>query len=72
MPPFTLSLYGSDAVARLARGFLTGLTGFMSFFFMVACCAVPWGVPAAFGAGILAAVAAVALAVRAQAERTNP
>jgi hypothetical protein len=72
MPPFTLSLYGSDAVARLVRGFLTGLTGFMSFFFVVASCTVPWGIPAAFAAGILAALAAVALAVRLQAASRNP
>jgi len=72
MPPFTLSLYGPDAVVRLARGFLTGLTGFMSFFFVVAVVAVPWGIPWAFAGGVVAALVAVAIAVRIPAARGFP
>lgn len=72
MPPFTLALYGPEAVVRLARGFLTGLTGFMSFFFVVALCAGPWGLPGAFAAAVLAALVAIALAVRVLSPRTNP
>jgi len=64
MPPFTLALYGPDAVARLMRGFVVGLTGFGSFFFVVAQAAVPLGITAAFVAAVLAALAAVALSSR--------
>jgi len=64
MPPFTLTLYGSDAVARLARGFLVGLTGFTAFFFVLATTLVPWGAAASFGAAVAAALGAVALAAR--------
>lgn len=64
MPPFTLALYGSDALARLIRGFVIGLCGFTAFFFVVAVALVPMGVTPAFGAAILAAVIAVFLAVR--------
>ena len=35
MPPFTLRLYGADALARLQRGFVAGLTGFTAFFLVV-------------------------------------
>ena len=59
MPPFTLALYGPDAVARLLRGFVVGLSGFSSFFLVVAAAAVPWGVAAAFLAAVPAALAAV-------------
>ena len=64
MPPFTLSLYGADAVARLARGFLVGLTGFTAFFFVLATTLVPWGAAPSFGAAVVAALGAVALAAR--------
>ena len=64
MPPFTLSLYGPDAVARLARGFLVGLTGFTAFFFVLATTLVAWGALSAFAAAVGAALAAVALAAR--------
>ena len=53
MPPFTLALYGPDAVARLMRGFVVGLTGFGAFFFVVAACAVSLGITAAFVAAAL-------------------
>jgi hypothetical protein len=68
MPPFTLSLYGADAVARLARGFLVGLTGFTAFFFVVATTLVAWGAALSFASAIAAALAAVALAVRVPAQ----
>lgn len=72
MPPFTLSLYGPEAVARLARGFLSGLTGFMSFFFVIAVAAVPLGIPWAFALAVLAALAAVASVVRIVSRRGFP
>ena len=59
MPPFTLALYGNDAVARLARGFIAGLCGFTAFFFTVASTATHWGLPAAFVAAVGAALAAI-------------
>ena len=65
MPPFTLALYGPDALARLIRGFVVGLTGFAAFFFVVATAVVPMGVTLGFVAAILAALAAVFLAARA-------
>ena len=65
MPPFTLAIYGPDALARLIRGFVVGLCGFTAFFFVVAIAVVPAGVTLGFGAAILAALAAVFLAARA-------
>jgi hypothetical protein len=64
MPPFTLALYGADAVARLMRGFVVGLTGFAAFFFTLAVALIPLGIPAAFLGAILAALAAVFAASR--------
>ena len=64
MPPFTLALYGPDAVARLARGFVAGLIGFTAFFFVVAVGAVPLGIALAFAAGVAAALAALFVATR--------
>jgi hypothetical protein len=64
MPPFTLALYGSDALARLIRGFVVGLFGFTAFFFVVAVAVVPMGVTPGFASAILAALAAVFLAAR--------
>jgi len=60
MPPFTLALYGPDALARLQRGFITGLTGFTAFFLVVSATVVPLGIVASFTAATVAAVAAVA------------
>ncbi len=65
LPPFTLALYGPDAVARLARGFAAGLTGFAAFFFTLAVALASLGILAAFLAAILAALAAVFVASRA-------
>lgn len=59
MPPFTLALYGPDALARLLRGFVTGLTGFTAFFLVVSTTLVPLGIAAAFGLAVLAALGAV-------------
>jgi hypothetical protein len=59
MPPFTLALYGADAVARLARGFIVGLTGFTAFFLVVATCVVSLGITMTFAAAALAALATV-------------
>jgi hypothetical protein len=64
MPPFTLALYGADSVARLTRGFVVGLTGFTTFFLVVALGTVPWGTPAAFAAAVAGALAAVMIASR--------
>jgi hypothetical protein len=64
MPPFTLALYGPDAVARLIRGFIVGLTGFAAFFLTVAMAVVPCGILPAFLGAILAALAAVFTASR--------
>lgn len=61
MPPFTLSLYGSDAVARLTRGFVVGLSGFTCFFFLVAATLPAWGLAMSFAAGVLGALAVVFL-----------
>lgn len=69
MPPFTLSLYGPDAVARLARGFLVGLTGFTAFFFVLAMTLVAWGTGPSFAAAIAAALASVSLAARVPSPR---
>ncbi|HRE14536.1 MAG TPA: hypothetical protein PLD37_10110 [Usitatibacteraceae bacterium] len=59
MPPFTLALYGPDALARLLRGFVTGLTGFTAFFLVISTTLVPLGIAAAFGLAVLAALGAV-------------
>jgi hypothetical protein len=64
MPPFTLALYGADAVARLARGFVVGLSGFSAFFFVVAAGVVEWGIVAGFVAALFAALATSAIASR--------
>jgi hypothetical protein len=64
MPPFTLALYGEDALARLLRGFVTGLTGFSSFFAVVAVALVPLGILATFALATLAALIAVMIASR--------
>jgi len=61
MPPFTLALYGPDALARLQRGFITGLTGFIAFFFTVSLALIPLGTVAAFSLATAAAVARVTI-----------
>jgi hypothetical protein len=64
MPPFALALYGSDAVARLARGFVVGLCGFAAFFLVIAAGVVSLGIASAFVTAILAALAALFVASR--------
>jgi hypothetical protein len=59
MPPFTLALYGPAALARLVRGFVVGLTGFSSFFLVIAATVVPWGIAPAFLLAVAAALAAL-------------
>ena len=69
MPPFTLALYGPGALTRLIRGFVVGLTGFSSFFLVVAATVVPWGIAPSFVAALGAALAALYVANRAIRER---
>lgn len=64
IPPFTLKLYGAPALFRVLRGFVTGLTGFTAFFFVVAVAAIPLGTALAFSLAIGAALVAVMLASR--------
>ena len=64
MPPFTQAMYGREALARLTRGFVIGLTGFTAFFFTIAVGVVEWGVAAAFTAAIVAALGTVFIAMR--------
>jgi hypothetical protein len=59
MPPFTLALYGADATARLARGFIVGLCGFGAFFFVVGSCVVSLGITMAFVLAVGAALVTV-------------
>jgi len=60
MPPFTLANYGEDALARLQRGFITGLTGFAAFFFVASVALASLGAVGAFSLATAAAVATVA------------
>lgn len=69
MPPFTLRLYGRDELARLQRGFVTGLTGFTAFFFVVSVAVVPLGTAGAFSLATAAALATVALFSRRKRSR---
>jgi hypothetical protein len=64
LPPFTLKLYGAQALARLQRGFITGLTGFTSFFFVLSVALVPLGITVAFALAVAAAIAAVMVFTR--------
>jgi hypothetical protein len=59
IPPFTLALYGPEALARLMRGFVIGLAGFAAFFFTVALGVAAWGIAPAFGAALATALVAV-------------
>ena len=64
MPPFTLALYGPDAVTRLMRGFVVGLAGFTAFFFVISAAVVAAGIAPAFLAAIAAALAMLFVASR--------
>ena len=59
MPPFTLALYGRDALARLVRGFIAGLSGFAAFFLVLAIALPSWGIAAGFACAVAAALGAV-------------
>lgn len=59
MPPFTLALYGPGSLARLLRGFVVGLTGFSTFFFVVASTSPALGVATSFAAATAGALAVV-------------
>ena len=72
MPPFTLALYGADAMARLLRGFIVGLCGFASFFLVVASAAPAWGVALSFSAAVGAALVAVFTVGHLLKHRSNP
>lgn len=72
IPPFTLALYGPDAVARVTRGFAVGLTAFSAFFLTVAAGAVGLGKTAAFLLAVLAALAAVSVSSRLMKIRLAP
>jgi len=61
IPPFTLKLYGPVALARVQRGFLTGLTGFASFFLVMGIGLQALGLWLCFTAASLAALATVAV-----------
>ncbi|HEY4372087.1 MAG TPA: hypothetical protein VGN52_09200 [Burkholderiales bacterium] len=57
LPAFTVVLYGADATIRLLSGFLTGLIGFVLFFFAFSTVLAAGAAPlAAFGAGVAASV----------------
>jgi hypothetical protein len=59
MPPFTLALYGPEALARLTRGFVVGLSGFTAFFFLLAAALPALGIATAFVAALAAALGTV-------------
>jgi hypothetical protein len=62
LPVFTLTLYGADATIRLLSGFLTGLVGFVVYFFAFASVIAAGGSAlAAFGAGVAASLACTGL-----------
>lgn len=65
MPPFTLALYGADALARLVRGFVVGLSGFGLFFATLAAGLPPLGIAPAFVLAVGAALTGVAAAAHA-------
>lgn len=59
IPAFTLALYGPEAVARLLRGFVVGLSGFTAFFATLAFALPAWGITASFAAAVAFALTAV-------------
>ncbi len=61
LPVFTLYLYGADATIRLLSGFITGLTGFVAYFFAFASLVEAQGPATAFFAGVAASLLAVSL-----------
>ena len=63
LPVFTLYLYGTDATIRLLSGFITGLTGFVAYFFAFASLVEARGPAIALFAGVAASLLAVSLAL---------
>ena len=55
----TTTSYGADATARLLSGFLTGLIGFVAYFFAFASLVEAQGPATAFFAGAAASLLAV-------------
>ncbi len=72
MPPFTLALYGPDALARLVRGFVVGLSGFTAFFFVLAMALAALGIVAGFAAAVAGALAAVFAVARLARRSASP
>jgi hypothetical protein len=62
LPVFTLVLYGADSTIRLLSGFLTGLVGFVVYFFAFSSVLQAGGPPmAGLAAGVSASLVAAAL-----------
>lgn len=72
IPPFTLALYGRDALARLLRGFVVGLSGFTGFFATLAFTLAQWGVVRAFSSAVALALTAVVCVDRIARQRSGP
>lgn len=66
LPVFTLALYGADATVRLLSGFVTGLLGFVAYFFVFGALVRAHGIALACGVGVLASLAMVSGAVAVQ------
>jgi hypothetical protein len=64
LPAFTLALYGAAATTRLLTGFVLGLFAFGTFHAVVALALPRFGILAAYGAGIVAALATTAILMR--------
>ena len=63
LPVFTLILYGADATIRLLSGFITGLIGFVAYFFAFASLVEAQGPATAFFAGLASSLLAVSLTI---------
>ena len=63
LPVFTLALYGADATIRLLSGFVTGLLGFVAYFFAFASLVESQGIAIAALAGVAASLTAVSCAL---------
>ena len=59
MPPFTLALYGAEAMRDCCAAFVVGLSGFAAFFCVVCVVAPVLGIATAFSLAVLTALAAV-------------
>jgi hypothetical protein len=72
IPPFTLALYGRDALARLLRGFVVGLSGFTGFFATLAFVLGPWGTTPSFAVAVAIALASMFAVDRMARRRSGP